>query len=577
MKFRRRGATILYVLMLLPAMLILLYAMQNSLRVQALLTRQGMRKSQAFYLAESGLAWGYRQFAANGFSAMTHESDGRAISSTSTSYKAGDPATGVTYLASTGWLQFKPTTNLFGAANADQSFQCQMYYPKADTWMIRVRAVYGGDIAVHTLQGGRGGSTTHSIYSTGDLGELSRPGTTTVSGPVQADKDLFLSPRGGTLQITSASVQAAGQLYRFRDAWGQADVAGTVSIGGKTLNGAAQGQSGKGNAMDSFNTSWATGAATFGGAVKDGALGGSKANSLVFPSLAEYKAKATISIPSNMGNSSYTKQRSFFNAAEGRTVTYYEVDVDKMISTGAYPTNGVLYAEGPIRLIGAGALPAPLTVASNSAIYTTGDFNKSYPTAAALATGTPAHQPAMLVTSDRVYHLSSGYGNPTGAGSTPPAATDPAAYTGDPAGVVEVNAVVVDGAPTVDEREWVREHAGVKNTAFSKMPADANTPPTGMLTVGNVASTGTWANSEDLLEDWTGLRLNRLGSTIHTNSATMAAFTNANASDTITPWIVRSFYKPPASRSYTFDALLNSKLPPMSPSGTSKAFWAVEQ
>jgi hypothetical protein len=578
-KQSRRGATILYVLMLLPAMLILLAAMQNSLRMQALLTRQNMRKSQAFYLAESGLAWAYKQFAASGFTATTHNSNGTTISSTSTPYKSGDPAVGVTYNATNGWLEFRPTSNLFGAGNADQSFRCQIYFVQPDTWLIRCRATYGGDTAVHILRGGVGGaSITHSLYSTGDLGELSRPGTTLVSGGIQADKDLFLSPRGGTLSITSTLVQAAGKLYRFRDAWGQADVAGTVTIGGKTLNGAAQGAAGKGNAMDSFHANWATGAATFGGAVKDSALGASKSGTLTFPSVADYQSKATVSIPSNMGNSSYTRQRTFYNDAEGRSVTYWEVDIAKMTATGAYPTNGVIWAEGPVRIVNAGKLQGPLTIASSSAIYTGGDFNKSYPTAADLATGTPSHQPAMLVTSDRVYHLSSSFRDTTGPSNTPQSASDPAAYTGDPANLVEINAVVVDGAPTVDEREWVREHKGTKNTTFSKMPADVDTPPTGMLTVGNIASTGTWANSEDLLEDWTGLRINRQGSTIHMNNAVMAAFTNANASSTITPWIVRSFYKPPTTRSYSFDTLLNSKLPPMSPSGSAvKGFWAVEQ
>lgn len=74
---------------------------------------------------------------------------------------------------------------------------------------------------------------------------------------------------------------------------------------------------------------------------------------------------------------------SFYNGRERKNVTSWDIDVDKLNTSGYFPSNGIIYVarnqvlgtEQAIRLTNGQELAGPLTVATENPLYTWGDYN----------------------------------------------------------------------------------------------------------------------------------------------------------------------------------------------------------
>lgn len=74
---------------------------------------------------------------------------------------------------------------------------------------------------------------------------------------------------------------------------------------------------------------------------------------------------------------------SFYNGREKKNVTSWDIDIDKLNTSGYFPSNGIIYAarnqvagtEQAIRLKNGQELAGPLTVATENPLYTWGDYN----------------------------------------------------------------------------------------------------------------------------------------------------------------------------------------------------------
>jgi hypothetical protein len=570
MKKTRSGLTLLLTVLMIPALFWLGHAMELGCFSDSLQVGRGLASTRAFYLAESGLQVAFRSFSASNYGSTTHDPDGTRANS-----GAGLLQPAVTSLnlrlSADGWYEWRSSwAGNSGIAGSDQEefFRFQVYFPQPGMWKI---VSLGGSAQVsetHILVGYLRGVLEYAFFDSGDLSEFVRGANQTITGKIHANGNLYLRPSGSTLQLNSDSVTAAGRIVRWEDAWGRADAGGTVKITAGNasgnlvvMNGLSQGYSGQGGAYDSYNPNWtkadSSGAMSqWGGVVRDSLLGVTAQNPPNFQSMAPggyYQQHAGLTIDQSTVAGGWLCDRTLWNEAEQRFVAYKELDVAAMARAAAYPANGLIYSQCPVRLINAQVLPGPFTLVCTSTIYTQGHFNRAYPTAEAMASGVSSKQPAALITCDRIYHLSSGFQDSAAVG--PPRAVQVPEYAGDAAGLLELNAALVDGAPTVSERPYVANYAGVNNPYYSSTAAASVT-----------------ANSDNLLENWGGMTVRKRGSIVHLHNAKMAQFTNADAGPGITPWIVKSSYAAP-NRDYGFDPDFMTKLPPYSPSSSQKFFW----
>ncbi len=159
--------------------------------------------------------------------------------------------------------------------------------------------------------------------------------------------------------------------------------------------------------------------------------------------------------------------------------------------------------------------------------------------------------PAALITCDRIYHLSSSFDDSASGGSPIPLAREDPLYPGDAGARLEVNAALVDGPPTVDERNWQ-----VGTSWYDPVHRPGQ---------------NAWANSDDFLEDWRGLVVQKRGSNVHLENAVMAALDNSGAG---TPWIVKTHYQAPV-RDYGADASLQTSPPPFTPFVSRLVRWEI--
>jgi len=85
---------------------------------------------------------------------------------------------------------------------------------------------------------------------------------------------------------------------------------------------------------------------------------------------------------------------NFYNYREYKWVTSYDINIEKLNTSGYFPLNGILYAsrdevvgtQQAIRLVNGEELAGPLTVVADNPLYTLGDYNKTNKKAAALFT-----------------------------------------------------------------------------------------------------------------------------------------------------------------------------------------------
>ena len=567
---RNRGFILGIVVVMLPILALLMATIVQSVTYETRFTMHSLNHKRAFYLAETGMNAAYYEFSGQRFIKTTHNSDGTTVTGESGRLQITIP--NVAQNTGDGWYEWSWSPGCayesFNGGTAVEKFRYRIYYPTSTTWIIEADGIYGGLQKRIQCIGTTELAFSYALFDDQNLGEFTRGADQTISGKVHANGDMFFRPTGTTLQISATQVTAAGKMIRYQDAWGRADTSGTVKITNKagsyvTMNGTSQGASGKGNAFDSCNSSWtdsSSGALSkWGGVVKDVTLGAGHINA---PSVQSFEpggyydqnAGAHIT-PTTTGTGITSK--TFTNKGENHSETVKEID----LSTYSMPSNGLIYCTTPVRFVNGGKLSAPLTVVSNSNIYTKGDFNKVYGTQTAYSNGTVTKQPAALMTKGRIYHLSGGWSDSSSGNSTPPTASDSSSYTGDPSNVVEINACLVDGSPTVSEINYRESWLGVTNTLYNPVDKPG----------GNYC----WANSDDFLETFnSSITVKKRGSIVHLENATMCSFTNGDYGPGKTAWKWKTSYSPP-TRDYGYDTDLSNpaKQPPFAINVGRKLYW----
>lgn len=590
----RQGYVLATALILIPLSVVLIFSLVQLVISGAGFAKQQQSRAKAFYLAESGLNVAFHVFGANNYTGHTHEPDG-------TETDPADPGflrnAGVPDLAldSDGWYRWEwnpgddPAAS-FTMSGRAESYRFQVLFPDSEPpghFRIVCEATVAGRLAVHQLEGSVDNAFNYVIFDNGDLADFTRSTTESTTGKIHANGDLFLRPyktdgldaivrvifddTDPNLNIYTDEMTVGGNIVRHEDIWGMPDTGGTVTItntgsgASHVVEGTAQGATGQGNAYDSYHPDWtdtgSNGAIDrWDGAVADRTLGAKQQSAPVdkaFKPGGYYDQNASVTIDSST-SAPWISETSFYNEAEERLVTVKEVDLQAMAAAGAWPSNGLVYSSVPVRLVNGHDLAGPFTLASQSTVYVKGDFNKQFPDSATRAAGTPVQEPAAILTSDRVYRLTSSFEDKSGPdypslaslvlGSGFPEATDDPLYPEDDANLLEVNAAIMDGTPTTDVRAWVDD----PDNSHYESGIGLTVPLLGYLDlqVKQIDSDPAYLKvaypqSEDFLENLQKVRLRTKGAFMHLRVADMANFDNSDADHDTTPWVVKSAYIPP--------------------------------
>jgi Tfp pilus assembly protein PilX len=536
--------------------------------------------AQALYVTESGAHVAYREFAASNFRGRTHEWDGTmATSSVLVPTVLGSPLVvddanynGLADERNDGWLVWEwkpgdPDSLSLTDTGLPESFRFSVRpvsaAPDEDEYVIDVIGRVGKFQRRIQVQGYTEPAFSFALYANGDLSEFVRGVDQDVFGKVHANGDLYLRPSGTTLSVDSPAMTCTGQMIRNTDAWGRNMSSGnTVRIKNRSGNWVEMVNGPTGTAMDSRHADWTNDDPADGidgalelweGVVRDGSLGAVS----VDPPPAEtmerggwYDSRAAIRIRSgdvqvNQGGTDITAwladavtEKTFYNKAMDIDVTVQEVDVGKLVATGQWPANGLIYSEVPVRLVNAVELQDDLTVVTNHSVYTKGDFNSVNKRAAA------------IISSGRIWHLSDAW-------SDDPVLTHGSKSSRQAAdGTTVINAALVDGIPVVHEANW------------ADLDGDGVRDDPGAGTA--------WANNDQMLESWGSSRtLQKRGSIVHLQFADMAdTLTNADIAPHEIGWSKHAEYSPPR-RDYGYDPALAGLAgqPPFAPLVSRLYLW----
>ncbi|MCE1247091.1 MAG: hypothetical protein LWY06_10645 [Firmicutes bacterium] len=565
---KQRGYALFIVLMIFPIVYMLAGTIMQRVNDDVRFTNHFMDVKQARYIAEAGIKSAMYDFAASNYTKFTHDYDGTNFTAKSSSTRLTPSYPNITIDATDGFYKWTwtpgSTFQSFTASGNTESFKYRIYQyadsSKKDYWVIEAWGYYKTGSAGFQVHGKIEPVFKYALFGNETLSEFTRGSLQTINGNVHSNGDLFFRPSNANLVIYADSITAHGNMVRYQDAWGRTDSGGTVQIAKSsatgslvTMNGKDQGYSGKGSAFDSYNSGWlnvSTGAYTkWGGVVRDGNLGGSKISPPVVEAMEAggyYEQNADMVITSTSTGTGLSS-KTFYNNAEAKSETVKQIDMSAI----SYPSDGlVIYAKTPIRLVNCQKLGGKVTIVSNSNIYTVGDFNKVYGNLASYTAGSSTKVPAAIMTTQRIYHLSSNWSDASNASksSTITTAKDDPLYTGDDKNVVEINAALVDGTPCVDEINYVKTYNGVTNPLYT------GTDKPG----GNYC----WANSDDLIEAWgttttysgTAIQptLKKRGAIVHLENAVMAKLDNSNAGPGIAAWTMKTHYTVPI-RDYGYD------------------------
>lgn len=635
---KRRGFLLAMALLILPIAALMIFSVSRLVLTEAGMSSQAQKKMRAFYVCQAGMAAAYHAFGANNYNAVTHDTDGSSI------IPSGDPKLLDPYnepflsRQADGWFHWQwnpgdPPASSFTQSGQGEEYRFQIYFPDPGHWRIVCEGRVGAVVSRQEQWGQLRSAYEFVDFDNGDTSDFNMAEVHQVIGPIHSNGNMYLRPwtTGGfslgplvlvhpvtpaQLNIQSNSVTSAGKIIRYEDAWQRQDPGGTVSItkGSSAgplviMEGRDQGAVGAGNAYDSDHPQWkdpTSGAIPkWGGTVADGQLGVKKLSVPLRDALLPggyYDRKSSTPpnikiVPSDADNA-WMHSKTFYNQAEDRQVTVKEIDVAAMQAAGAYPANGIIYSTAPLRIVNAAKLPAPITISSDQTIYTKSDFNMDNPD----GTGIGQKVSASLVTSDRVYNLTSSFDdtesytfrNPV---LDPPAeASDAARYAGDPDNVVEVNAAIVDGQPTTNVRAWDNTPGNPYRVAGTYV-----NPLTGEDTGAKAVTTQSilgitaplkiaYPNSMGYLENLQACRVVQNGSIVHLRTAKMAQYDNSDADPTsptydptVMPWLTKSYYIPPyvdpssglITRKQIHDPMLVTSPPPLTPFTSRKLLWRV--
>jgi hypothetical protein len=579
-----KGTILALTLMFIPLALILAITVAHAIAFGSGYSLRAQHKARTFYLAESGVNVAYRLFQADNFSTDTHEPDGSTRPS-------GDPQLLVDHgdlfdltRDSDGWYVWTwspgdPQADSFTNSGREEEYRFQVQRPTASTFRIECQATVGPLNEIHILEGEVSSMLEYVVFDNGDLADFTGAYDEYVSGSIHANGNIYMRPfqtdgllgafdaaTNPKITMTVNSMTSGGEMIRHKDPWGNPDDGGTVEIvnagtgASALMEGVTQGQSGPGNAYDSYHPDWDgpdtnpnSAISRWDGAVADRSMGAQTMAAPLTESFEPggfYANNASLTIESST-TAPWVSDVSFYNESEERSVQVKEIDLAAMHAAGAWPTNGLLYSEEPIRLVNGHNLAGDITITSTGTVYVKGDFNKKFPTAASLSSGSEGHKKAAIITPDRIYKLTSSFQDTAtsdplslldrvvGVGE----ASDPPLYSGDEDNALEMNGAFVDGVPTTDARSWIDSpdnpyyvedngvlmfNRKVKQVSFNG----------GVLKVA-------YAQSDSLLETMQEVRLIGSGAVSHMKNARMADYDNSDASATVTPWLAHTYYVPP--------------------------------
>jgi hypothetical protein len=642
-KLGRRAFVLATMLALIPIALIIMGTLTTQLFRESGMTITTQRKTKAFYLAQSGLTAAYTLFSWNVYRGHTHESDGTTLTS---------KAPGSDFLEQFGfpghsldsdgyyrweWNPGQPLNQSFFRSHGAEMYRFKVYLPTPSTFVLYCEAQVDGQTSRQQIGGVLDNPFGYVTFDNGDCNDYTLAEDIKLTGKLHANGDLFVRPMktegyqialnipstvvtlaaglpstkflnlvnkaNADYQFDVQSLTSSKKIYRHRDIHGEPDTGGTLMIASSTssppLSATEMPGGVKGVAFDSDNPDWRPGQPSpsqtdavtrYHGVVADQNLG-SKRRDITFAKAFEsggyYDTQAKLKITSTTASSTWCAPLKFFNQNENREVTGKEIDVAGLVASGDFPSNGIIYSDVPVRLVNGANVDKKLTVASSSTIYTKGDFNKG------------ASQSVALMTTDRVYHLTSSfkddasYNNPfidpkklqadlnslTGK-SIPDQITllkdlekklkalDPAQ---DSDSELEVNAAIVDGAPADDLAAW---KSGSSYNSGQGLMRDDGTY-TGVRKVQFPVADDrlhfAYAQGGDYLENLQSLKLKFKGPRVHMQTAKMAAIDNSNLSSDphLTPWAVQTCYLPAKERKFEADPKL--ALPGQEPPGALRA------
>jgi len=575
MNFRKKnhidGYAIVSVLMILSVVFVVAVAAVNVISTDSGFSVADEHSKEAFYIAEAGLNAAFTEFKNSNSSGFTHDTNGNSIPTHA--YDRLPITLPDTVSAADGWNQWtwNPGSSMksFTDTGKMEQFRYMVKPVGANGWSITAESTLGDSLTGFkkrvVMAGTIKSAFNYFYFSNSDLSEFVRGDSQTIAGMIFANGNLFIRPSGSTLQISAVrgpggvvtspgTLQSAQKIIRNTDAWGRPYGGGTVNIEPANSNTVAPpsvtmtGSSTPEQSFDSNNQLWADpnqGAMKkWGGWVKDGALGVQRQEPPTFKSFDDkgyyyqQAQKGGLLVTSASSGTGISSGVRFYNAAEAREETAVQLDMSKII----YPPNGLIYANTPVRIINASKLKAPVSIVSNSTIYTKGDYNNNNPVSSA------------LMTVARTYHLSDGFNDKDSYKSSIPKASVSSGNT------QQINACMVDGPPTVTEINYVKSWNGIRNPLYN--PVDQ---PNGKYC---------WANSDNLLEDWSGKTLKKRGAIIHINSTTMAKLDNSDAGPGVVAWIMDTHYGVPI-RDYAYDSTIVN--PPFIPKIIQRTYWAQEK
>lgn len=597
---RTRGMILAVILMFIPIALILVITIFRSITQGSSFAMQSHHRAKAFYLSESGVNIAYRLLQAENFATDTHLPDGTPRSNSDPELMSDITGNMKLTRDSEGWYSWKwspgdPVSESYTRSGREEEFRFKVTRPTPRTFVIDCQGVVGRLIENQRLEGEITPMLNYVMFDNGDLSDFTKSYDYNVTGDIHANGDLYLRPfetdgleadgfilgllgfkdvfkktKNPKANLRVNSLSAGGKIYRHKDPWGNPDDGGTVTIenvatgSSSVVEGHSQGWSGPGRAFDSLHPTWDAPASNPGGAlgrwdgaVVDRTLGGKTKAAPVRESFEPggyYHSRASLTVDSS-SSQPWLTDVTFYNESESRLIHAKQLDVAAMQSAGAWPDNGLIHSETPIRIVNGEDLPGPLTVASTSTVYIKGDFNKKYPTSAAKSAGIPQHEPAAIMTTDRIYRVTSSYKDTTVSEhkkvldllKDPNFASDDPSYPGDENNVLEINGAFIDGTPGTDARSWVNEPDNpyyIKKNGVTVMGKSYRRKVKQLPTPSDELKVS-YAQAEPLLENLQKVRISGTGSIGHLRMAEMADYNNSNASDTVTPWVVHTAYVPP--------------------------------
>jgi hypothetical protein len=558
-----RGFALVLVLVILLTLTVLGIGVITSVGTNQALSRNYEMSTQAMNMADIGAKVAYREFINTGFLQTTHDSLGVPRSSASRM-----PTTLANYVVvggsspgdSTGWYQWSwdPSQSYdpLWDTTKPHGFRFMVRYVSGFAFIIKSEGWYG---SIHRRTMAKGEIETmfqFSYFASRDLGEFVRGAAQQIKGKVHANGNMYVRPDGSTLSVNTSAFTATGFIIRSRDAWGRPDASGACQITKNAQDsgiwvtmqpGAPRGS--EGIAFDSYNPNWndpALGAkALWGGVVRDKVPYKSPPPIQGLQPGGYYDTNADVHITSTTHTSkAWATQVTFWNWNEQRNVTVENINVRAMIAAGDWPTNGLVYCNTPVRLSNTDSLATKLMFASCRTIYTKGDFN------------TKLKKGASLMTLHRIYQQSGIWSDVNSANSKNRAASN-----------TTINAALVDGAPTVDEYNWADRDNNHRYDFNNGLIYDDWDHKTATGFNNPVDSGDPWANCDDLLENWGGFTLTKLGSTVHLNGAEMADnLDNSGIQPDQLHWVRKTGYNPP-TRVYMYDPDLATPAgqPPFTP------------